>query len=300
MPKIIECLNEEVMSFEQFIDVIETSKIDTSSEEEMVAFAPNLKALANNKHFLSKIIRDELKDFEKFQNNNAYTSQVIMLAPPTKGNSYFLRANIWPSKEDYLTQINGEDAFFYHKPHDHNFNFLTAGYHGSGYWSNYYEYDYSNVVGYPGENVDLKFIEHSNLHEGKVMLYRAHKDVHDQLPADEFSISLNVMENSLRPVVTDQYAFDIKNSQVKALINKNNALIVMRAALVFGDENVLDIVNHISKKHSMASVRMAAIDAIALSNHNIEKRIEVYETAAKDNTHFISKNSQHRLSKVKG
>ena len=300
MPKVIECNNEEKLSFEEFIDIIEASNINTADEDEMVEFAPNLKKLSNNKHFLPEIIREELKDYENFQNSNSYTSQVIMLAPPKKGNSFFVRANIWPAKEDYLTQINGEDAFFYHKPHDHNFNFLTVGYHGSGYWSDYYEFDYDNVVGYPGEKVDLKFIERSNLHEGKLMLYRAHVDVHDQLPAEEFSISLNVMENTLRPLVTDQYAFNTETNTIKRLLNRHNALLVMRAALVLNDENTIDVVDHIAKNHSMDAVRMAAIDALALSHQNIETRADTYQKAIQDSSVFIAKNSAVRLEKLQG
>jgi len=300
MPRIIECTTSECIEFDEFIDALNTESIDTSNEEEMIEFAPYLKKLSNNKSFLSKIIRSELKDYQNFQNNNSYTSQVIMLTPPKNKNNYFVRANIWPSKEDYLTQINGEDAFFYHKPHDHNFNFLTVGYLGSGYWSNYYEYDYSKVIGYPNEEVDLKFIERSNLSEGKVMLYRAHKDVHDQLPADKFSISLNVMESTLRPLITDQYAFNTKTKKIKSLLNRHNALIIMRAALIFGDENAMDIVEHISKNHLLETVRMAAIDAIALSNHNIENRMEVYELAAKNDTFFVSRNSEFRLLQIQG
>lgn len=300
MPRNIDCPTTEVIDFEDFIDAINTASIDTSNEEEMVEFAPYLKKLSNNKSFLANIIRSELKDYQNFQNNNSYTSQVIMLSPPNIKNNYFIRANIWPSKEDYLTQINGEDAFFYHKPHDHNFNFLTVGYLGSGYWSDYYEYVYSKVIGYPNEVVDLKFIERSNLDEGRLLLYRAHKDVHDQLPANEFSISLNVMESTLRPLITDQYAFNTKTKKIKSLLNRHNALMVMRTALVFGDENALDIVEHISKKHRLAAVRMAAIDAIALSHHNIENRMAVYESATKDETHFVSRNSEFRLFQIQG
>ncbi|MEZ7277138.1 hypothetical protein [Pseudoalteromonas sp. 68 DY56-GL68] len=298
MPKIIDCNTEEKLEFSEFLEILNESKINTACEDEMLEFAPYLKMLNNNKQFLSNIIINELKDYENFQNNNSYTSQVIMLAPPKKGSSFFVRANIWPAKDDYLTQINGEDTFFYHKPHDHNFNFLTSGYHGSGYWSDYYEYDYEKVIGYPGEEVDLKFIERSKLSIGKLMLYRAHIDVHDQLPADEFSISINVMENTLRPLVTDQYAFDTERKKIKKLLNRHNALFVMRASLVLNDQNSLDIIDHISKKHSMDAVRMAAIDAIALSNTCLRSRAEVYQNSLKANSSFISKNSYVRLRNI--
>src|SRR3546814_33924 len=82
-----------------------------------------------------------------------------------------------------MVRDSGTDPFFYGKAHDHNFSFLTVGYMGPGYWSEYYEYDYANVAGYVGEKVNLRYIEKSKLDEGKVMLYRIHRDVHLQLPA---------------------------------------------------------------------------------------------------------------------
>ena len=54
----------------------------------------------------------------------------------------------------------------------------------------------ASVVGFPGEEVNLRFIEKSRLDQGKVMLYRAHQDVHLQLPADAMSVSLNILETS--------------------------------------------------------------------------------------------------------
>src|SRR3546814_8782480 len=94
-----------------------------------------------------------------------------------------------------MVRDSGTDPFFYGKAHDHNFSFLTVGYMGPGYWSEYYEYDYANVAGYVGEKVNLRYIEKSKLDEGKVMLYRIHRDVHLQLPADEMSVSLNIMRS---------------------------------------------------------------------------------------------------------
>ena len=49
--------------------------------------------------------------------------------------------------------------------------------------------------------VDLSFVEKARLEQGKVMLYRAHKDVHLQLPADAMSVCLNILETSHCSVV---------------------------------------------------------------------------------------------------
>ncbi|MFX9061834.1 hypothetical protein ABTN34_19000, partial [Acinetobacter baumannii] len=65
----------------------------------------------------------------------AYGAQAILLAPPN-GN-YVLRANCWPARDDAIVRASGTAPFFYDMPHDHNFPFLTYGYLGPGYWSDY-------------------------------------------------------------------------------------------------------------------------------------------------------------------
>ena len=46
------------------------------------------------------------------------------------------------------------------------------------------------------------------------MLYRAHRDVHLQLPADAMSVSLNIVETSHSSVFRDQYRFDVATRKV--------------------------------------------------------------------------------------
>src|SRR3546814_18676077 len=100
-------------------------------------------------------------------------------------DKYFIRANFWPGPRDSIFKSSGSSPFFYHVPHDHNFSFLTVGYLGPGHWSEYYEYESDKVVGYPGEAVDTRYVEGWRLDEGKVMMYRAHSAVTQQLPAAE-------------------------------------------------------------------------------------------------------------------
>ena len=120
--------------------------------------APLLKRLANNRDFLADIAIAELKDRCARQSlENRYSSQVIMLH---RASEKFSSAPISGRRErDSVFKASGTSPFFYHVPHDHNFSFLTVGYLGPGYWSDYYEYDYEKVVGLPGEKVDLRFVE---------------------------------------------------------------------------------------------------------------------------------------------
>ncbi|GGW83906.1 transposase [Alteromonas halophila] len=298
MPLTVDCKTHEIIELQEFVDRLYENKVDPSDQESLLAAAPDLKALSNNKHFLGQYIANEIKNYSEFQKDNTYSSQVILLHAPSEGSKFFVRANVWPSKKDYLTLINGEDAFFYHKPHDHNFNFLTVGYIGSGYWSDYYEYDYDKVIGYPGESVNLKFVERSNLQEGKVMLYRAHLDVHDQLPADEYSISLNIMENSISNPMLDQYSFDTENRKIKSIINNNGTKALFDVAVIAGDDSSYDVVDHIANNHLIERVRLNAIDAMSKKQDTLEDIIGHYERYARDRSVFVQKNIKTRLLKL--
>ena len=137
------------------IEALNDPHFDPADEDSFAAAGPLLKRLANNRGFLAEIALAELKDRCHRQSaSNRYSSQVIMLHRASE--KYFIRANFWPSPKDSVFRTSGTSPFFYHVPHDHNFSFLTVGYLGPGYWSDYYEYDYGQVVGVPGEAVDLQ------------------------------------------------------------------------------------------------------------------------------------------------
>ncbi|WP_147318263.1 transposase [Salinimonas sediminis] len=206
----------ESISLDECYELLIESKFDPADEESFLAVAPLLKKLNNNKTFLAETLIDELAGTSKLAGqHNQYTPQVLLLKAPNSATNFFIRANIWLAKDDPMLQLAGEKSFFYHVPHDHNFNFLTAGYLGSGYESDYYEYDFYNVEGYPGEPVDLRFIERKKLQPEQIMLYRAHKDVHKQLPADELSVSLNIMPSDMFAHLKPQYVFNAQCTKIE-------------------------------------------------------------------------------------
>ena len=297
MPIVIETEETRAVQLEELIERLDHD-LDTRCHDSMAAAASDLKALANNRTFLADVVARELKDLATMQRGNTYTPQVVMLhLNPCK--NYFLRANIWPSAHDAVMQASGPDPFFYHKPHDHNFNFLTVGYHGPGYWSDYYEYDYDRVAGYPGEPMGLRFVERSALDQGKVMLYRAFVDVHDQLPADELSISLNIMENTLRPVVTDQYAADTATGVIKKMVNRNNMVCVLSVAAAIGDENTVEVIDHISRNHVNPRIRFAALKSLSSRVADPDKRIELMMQGMRDTSTLVRESSRVEIHKVR-
>lgn len=289
MPIVVDTQETRAITLGELVERLDVD-LDPRSHDSMIAAADDLKALANNRIVLADIVAKELKELATTEpgerQDDQYTPQVIMLHMHPNKN-YFIRANIWPSPQDAIMKASGPDLFFYHKPHDHNFNFLTVGYHGPGYWSDYYLYDNDRIAGYPGEPMGLRFVERSALTQGKVMLYRSGIDIHDQLPADELSISFNIMENTLSAAVTDQYWVDTAKGAVKGILNRNNKVSMLSVAAAIGDDNTIDIIEHIANSHVLPLIRLAALKSLSCRAASPDERIEVLMHGFRDTSTLV-------------
>ncbi|HET9426858.1 MAG TPA: transposase [Allosphingosinicella sp.] len=274
MARVINCAEDQAFALGDVVAALNDKRFDPADEDSLAAAAPWLKGLANNRDFLADIAVAELKDRCTRQSlENRYSSQVIMLHRASE--KYFIRANFWPSPRDSVFKASGTSPFFYHVPHDHNFSFLTVGYLGSGYWSEYYEYDYSAVTGVPGEKVDLRFVEKARLEQGKVMLYRAHRDVHNQLPADDLSVSINIMEASPRLPFLAQYEFDVKNCEIARILNRSSTEALLALAANHEGDNARDLVESFAAAHPCDHIRFAALRELADAQEDVDGGLEI-------------------------
>jgi hypothetical protein len=287
MPCLIEADCGGSIELGELVEMLETQGFDPLDDDSIAAFGPALRRLANNRRFLGDLVIDELKHHCSTQRErNHYSSQVILLHGAS--NKFLLRANFWPAEGDGVMVNSGRDPFFYGLPHDHNFSFLTVGYLGSGYWSDYYEYDYDRVVGVPGEKVELRFIERSRLSPGKVLLYRRNVDVHAQLPPDDLSVSLNILALSPASEFREQYSFDTGRSTVARVINASPLETLVRLAGHIGGEDGAELIDRFATSHPSDRIRFAAWRARADGAADTEERIGVYERAAAETTGPVS------------
>jgi hypothetical protein len=270
MPRVIPCPDDaSPIELGDLVAALNDERFDPADEESFAAAGPLLARLGRNRRFLADIALAELKDRCNRQSlENRYGAQVIMLHRATE--KYFIRANFWPSPRDSVFKLSGTSPFFYGLPHDHNFSFLTVGYLGPGYWSEYYEYDYAAVTGIPGEKVDLRFIEKSRLEPGKVMLYRAHLDVHNQLPADDMSISINIMEASPTLPFRDQYRFDVKTCEIAGILNRTASEALLALAANHGGGDGRDLVERFAAGHPSERIRFAALRELAFAESDLD------------------------------
>ena len=287
MPRLIDSDCSEAIGLDDLVELLETQGFDPCDEDSIAAFGPALRKLANNRRFLGDLVVEELKRHCSTQSErNLYSSQVILLHAAS--DKFLLRANFWPAEGDGVMVNSGRDPFFYGLPHDHNFSFLTVGYLGSGYWSDYYEYDHGAVAGVPGEAVELRFIERSRLSPGKVLLYRRSVDVHSQHPPDDLSVSLNIMALSPASEFREQYSFDIARSAVARVINASALETLVRLAGHIGGGNGTELIDRFAAGHPSGRIRFAALRAQADRAGDDSARIELYERAAAERSSPVS------------
>ncbi|HUQ12713.1 MAG TPA: transposase [Novosphingobium sp.] len=292
MPRVIELADDGVIGLDECVERLSARGFDPHDEESLHQAGRDLAQLGNDHAFLGDMLVDELKlgcdDAEATQ----YGPQTVMLSRPAQG--FFLRANIWPSADEHAFRASGEAPFYFDVPHDHNFSFLTLGYFGPGYWSDYYEYDFESVAGYAAEPVDLRFVERSRLEPGKLMLYRAHRDVHVQHPADALSVSLNVMHMAPHQGWFDQYRFDVKNKRIAGILSHGASEVTLRLAVALGLDEARDLAAEFGRGHPSDRMRLAAWDALALDAGDDAARDAVWLRAEASGSLMVAREAAQR------
>jgi len=299
MPRLIECADDTTCTVEECVTALEETGFEPADEDSLAHAARWLRRIGNDRTFLGDILVRELsgrhnEDIEK----TAYGPQVVMLSRQT--NDFFLRANIWPSADEHMFRASGGSSFVYGLPHDHNFDFLTLGYFGPGYWSDYYEYDYEAVDGWTGEQTDLRFVERSRLEEGKLMLYRAFRDVHAQLPPDSLSVSLNIMHMHMRQGWFDQYRFDTDKGTITAILNPGASEVFLKLAVGLGGAEACDLASRFARFHPSDRMRLAAWDAQASIAPDMAARDDLWRVAEGSGSRMVAMEARARRAALAG
>lgn len=229
-----------------------------------------LARLAANRTFLGELALTELRQGCRREGGQGYSPQVMMLGKPRAG--WFMRANIWPSHEEAVLADSGAAAFVYGVAHDHNFDFLTIGYHGPGYGSDHYEVDPQTIVGVVGEKVVLTPKGTSTLAPGQVMHYRARRDVHCQHAPASLSVSINLMHSTPSQRWTDQFEYDLATSTIARVLTGCTGDTLARLALMLAPQTAGDILDTIAHQHPEERLRWSAISALASAQQQVEAR----------------------------
>jgi len=300
MPKVIELVDRQSCALDEAIAAIDCTGYDPEDDGSLHNAALWLRRLGNNRDFLGDLLIEELAQRHRDEvRGNNYSAQVVMLSTPHR--DFFIRANLWPSADERMVRASGGDVFAIGLPHDHNFNFLTLGYFGPGYWSDYYEYDYGEVVGWRGEPVpSLRFIERARLEPGKLMLYRAHLDVHTQYPADALSVSLNIMHTTGAQAWLDQYRFDTDLATIATMLAPPPSEAFLRVAVGLGGAEALDLAERFARHHPSDRLRLAAWDCLAAREECPAVRDRMWSRAEQSGSRLVQAEAKLRRAELAG
>jgi hypothetical protein len=250
------------LDLETYVELVARG-YDLRDADAVIASAPLLRRLALDRTFMLRYVNEHLRDVMKAERGNPYSVQSFVLAVHEK---FVVRANVWVKPRDYGAGEDWESrAFVYGAAHNHNFDFLTVGYYGAGYWTDVYELE-GEPHGYPGESVRLRFLENTSLPQGKVMYFRKFKDVHVQLPPkDDLAISLNLMVTDVDAFRKEQYEFDIARSRVVGAVNRVAVAHrnMFEIAALIGDASSQVIVADIAERHPNPRTRAHAQTALS-------------------------------------
>lgn len=259
MPRVIDPGSGDAITLDELVEALERERWDARDEQSLAALGPWLARLGRNRRFLADLAITELEQRFAGQRESSYGAQVLMLRPPA--TRYALRANFWPARDDAVVKAGGTAPFFYDLPHDHNFSFLTTGYLGPGYWSDYYLFD-GDVTGLAGEAARLVFDERARLEPGKLLLYRAHHDVHVQQPPDSFSVSLNILAATPAQAWRTQYRFDTATDTVTQAMTTTASEALVALATRLGGDTGTALAADFAGRHPHPRMRATALAAL--------------------------------------
>jgi hypothetical protein len=235
------------------------------AEKESVAHAANwLRRLGNDRDFLGDLLIDLLAGRAAAGRAaiDAGETNRIVLAAPERGN-FSISADIWPSADEHALPAGGTNAFAYGLAHDHNHDFLVLGHFGPGKQCDDYEYAYGAVSGWNGEPVDLRPLGRSRLEPGRLLHYRAHRDVHVVHPPQALSVALTLSHEHAARGWMDHYLFDLGEGRVARVLGHGPSEAFLRIAVALGGEEARDLATRFGRHHPSDRMRLSAWRALA-------------------------------------
>lgn len=277
MALTIDAATDRSITLEEYLRHVRED-VDIESAESVIASAPMLRALANNRTFLAEEIHRQLLDWRHFQPGNRYVSEAFLLG---SGPGFVVRANFWTPRpegaRERLIQERVNNGYWL--AHDHNFSFLTVGYWGPGYETEIYAVDPGSFRGEAGEEVDLVPLERTSLPVGKVMYYHARRDVHVQHYPPALSVSLNLLLFRQHTILESQYYFDLERRRVIGSSQGagETHLPLLRLAGAFGGEQTRALILALEEKLPERTRRAARA-----AREQIERRLDGAEEGRED------------------
>jgi hypothetical protein len=226
---IVSADTDDVLDLQGFIDYLE-DHLDPDDEASIVAAAPRLRALANNRRFLSAYLRAGLTS--GFPLRHKRGSPTFMVHRD-RARGYAIRVVGWPPADQLTHFPGGASTHGYAEvlgalAHNHDFHLLTVGYAGPGYETDMY--GVPTTLPEVGAAVPLAPLGRFQLSPGTVLFYPASRVAHLQHVPSRFSISVNLIVRG-PDRFAEQYLFDLATSTVAGVTGSANDTRSFRLAI---------------------------------------------------------------------
>ncbi len=291
MARIMTQRDPTSASLAEFVDALSGWGFDPRDEVSLSHAANWLQRLGNDRAFLGDLLVDLIAGLAPVPDGadalEGVGPQSIMLVTPGQGN-FFLNARIWPCEQDALYRASGPEAFGYGRGHDHGCDMLALGYFGPGYAAEEFEYDYEEVAGHAGEAVTLLPTGRVVLEPGRMIHYRARRDVHVQYPPQSLSVALNLVHTEPAQGWLDRYDFDVERAAVTRLHGHGPSESFLRIAVALGGEEARDLASRFGKGHPSDRMRLVAWQALAAHAASPEARDAVWAEAERCGSRLVA------------
>ena len=277
---------DESISLSEFVEYA-ARNTDFADQDSQLALGEQLTMLGNNRSFLTDFFGEFVEKNLHAAHVEGTISQAFLLA---LGTNFYLRGAFWlPDSE-----LRGNESvlYAYHQAHDHNFDFLSYAYCGSGYTTDLYEYDYASTVGYVGERVKLRPLGKHHHRTGDVLFYRCNQDIHFQRPPETPSITINVIPLVNQHGLKDQYFFDIAagDSEEGTIYRHAESNIESRRTLFdivkhFRSPKISRVLAEFAESYDCQRSRFQALRALQMSDPSTHK--DVCERLAGDSSALV-------------
>ncbi len=140
----------------------------------------------------------------------------------------------------------------------------------------------------------MRFIERSRLEPGKLMLYRAHLDVHAQLPAVSLSVSLNIMHTAGAQGWLDQCRFDLNRGAIGGIVSPGPSEALLKVAVGLGSGQALDLAHRFARRHPSDRLRLTCWDTLATGLHDPAARDALWREAEQSGSRLVAMEARAR------
>lgn len=264
MAQVIETRDPTAASLEDVCEALSVWGFEPQEEQSLSHAANCLTRLGNNATFLGDLLVDRLVGCDVAEGVAPDTGPAnhIVLAAPLKGN-FALLAVLWPSREEAQLRASDPRAYGYGLACDTHCDVLALGHLGPGPELEDFAYDRGAVMGWRGEPVALEALGRARLEPGRLVHYRAGRDVVRPHPPEALSVSLILAHRHPSHAWGDHYEFDVEAGRIGRVLGGGPSEAFLRIAVALGGEEARDLAQRFGCHHPSERMRIAAWRALA-------------------------------------